>query len=299
MDYKYNELEYAKEIYEKGFQSQQHLPTELRLVATYMRRILDYKPSQLREEFYKWCESHIDGYNRVLYYKTINSAINKATKKGSCLVTIQPVKIYQSEIDYIMNSAIINDDGCEYQYIYDCKKLMFTFLVRSKLNRQLFEQRNIDEEKNYKGISFSGGQKKYTELKKMAKLPQKLKINEDIIHYLYISELVTPLNSGILRLNYLEDLYNTVRINDLESAIEIKNFDRIGWYFDFYNDDEKIKKCEECNTVYKIKSQKDFSSKYCEECAINIKKEQDKIADKKYKAKIKARKAEIATTLEI
>lgn len=273
MDYKYNELAYAKEIYEKGFQSQQHLPTELRLVATYMRRILDYKPKQLKEEFYKWCESNIDGYNRVLYYKTINSAINKAIKKGSCLVTVNPVLIYQPEIDYIMNSVIVDDNGCEYQYAYDCKKLMFTFLVRSKLNRQMFDQRNTDEEKKYKGTSFSGGQKKYTELKKMAKLPQKLKINEDIIHYLYISKQVDPLNSGILRLNYLEDLYNTVETDGFEYIIEIKDFDRIGWYFDYYNKDGKIKKCEECGCLFKVRNNKDFSSKYCEICAIEKDKE--------------------------
>lgn len=279
MDYKYNELEYAKEIYEKGFQSQQHLPTELRLVATYMRRILDYKPKQLKEEFYKWCETNVDGYNRVLYYKTINSAINKATKKGSCLVTVKPVKIFQPEIDYIMNSAIVDDDGCEYQFVYDCKKLMFTFLARSKLNRQLFEQRNTDEEKDYKGTSFSGGQKKYTELKKMAKLPQKLKINEDIIHFLYVSKLVNPLNSGILRLNYLEALYDTVDINDLEPIMEINDFDRIGWYFDYYHGDEKIKKCEECGCLIKSKS-KTCPPKYCDDCANKIKKQQKKEWDR-------------------
>ena len=282
MDYKYNELEYAKEVFENGFQSQQHLPTELRLVATYMRRILDYKPKKLKEEFYKWCETHIDGYNRVLYYKTINSAINKATKKDSCLVTIKPVIIYKPEIHYIMNSIIVDDDGCEYEYAYECKKLMFTFLVRSKLNRQMFDQRNVDEDKTYKGTSFSGGQKKYTELKKMAKLPQKLKINEDIIHYLYISKLVDPLNSGILRLNFLEEIYQTVEC-DNDCEVEIEDFDRIGWYFDFYNGDDKIKKCESCGCLRKIKSKYDGSSKYCDVCAKEKEREMTKERVKKYR----------------
>lgn len=281
MDYKYNELEYAKEIFNNGFQSQQHLPTELRLVATYMRRVLEYKPKMLREEFYKWCEEHIDGYNRVLFYKTINSAINKATKKGSCLVSINPVEIYKPELDYIMNSIIVDDDGCEYEYSYECKKLMFTFLGRSKLNRQLFEQRNTDKDKTYKGTSFSGGQKKYTELKKMAKLPQKLKINEDIIHYLYISKLVTPMNSGILRLNFLEEMYTTFDYNNCNCEFEIKDFDRIGWYFDFYNLDEKIKKCENCGCLIKNNS-KTRPSKYCGKCAIEVEKENHKTRQKKY-----------------
>ena len=100
MDYKYTELDYAKNIYENGFQSEQHRPTELRLVATYMRRVLDYKPKKLREEMYKWCESHIVGYKRELYYKRINSAINKACKKGSMLVNVESVQFYKYEMDY-------------------------------------------------------------------------------------------------------------------------------------------------------------------------------------------------------
>ncbi len=277
MDYKYNELDYAKEIYEKGFQSQNHLPTELRLVATYMRRVLNYKPKDLKENFYKWCEEHIDGYNRVLYYKPINKAISNASKKGSCLVVAEPVKIYQPEIDYIINSIIVDDEGRKYKHSNDCKKLMFTLLVRSKLNKQLFEQRNTDEKKKYKGTSFSGGQKKYTELKKMAKLPQKLKINEEIIHYLYVSNQVTPMNSGILRLDFIDDIYKNVNIKDLESIMEIADFDRIGWYFDFYNGDEKIKKCELCGSLIKNKS-KTKPPKYCDECAREIKLEQQKEA---------------------
>lgn len=280
VDYRYDEFQYAKNILENGFQSPQHLPTELRLVATYMRRVLGYKPKQLREEFYKWCESNISGYNRVLYYKTINRAINKATKKGSCLTKISDVKIYQPEIDYIMNSNIVDSNENEYEYSYDCKKLMFTFLVRSKLNKQLFEQKNVQEDKEYKGVSFSGGQKKYTELKKMAKLPQKLKVNEDVIHYLYLSKLVTPLNSGILRLNYIEDIYKNISVDGLEPIITVNDFDKIGWYFDYYNGDKKIKKCEKCGVLIKKTNNK---TSYCEDCAVENEKIRKKNIAYKYR----------------
>lgn len=265
MDYKYNELQYAETIYKNGFQSQQHMPTELRLVAIYMRRILDYKPKILKEKFYEWCENNIPNYNKVIYYKIINGAINKAAKRGSCLVTTGNVNVYKQEIDYILKSIIIDANGFEYNYSYDCKKLMFTFLVRSKVNRQLFEQRNIDENKEYKGVSFSGGQKKYTELKKIAKLPQKLRINEDVIHYLYISKIVNPLNSGILRLDFLDDIYNNIDISNKEPVIIIKDFDMIGWYFDYYNRANKISRCEDCGKLFKDNT-KNSNQKYCPEC---------------------------------
>lgn len=275
MDYKYNELEYAKKILEHGFQSPQHLPTELRLVATYMRRILNYKPKELKEEFYKWCELHIDGYNRVLYYKTINCAINKAIKKGSCLIAVESVKIYQDELDYIINSSIVDHDNHKYIYSYDCQKLMFTFLVRSKLNKQLFDKKNTDGKREYKGISFCGSQKQYTELKKIAKLPQKLKISEDIIHYLYLSKLVTPLNSGILRLDYIKDIYKKINNNGKTPVLVIDEFDKIGWYFDLFNSDNSIKKCEECGCLINSRS-KTKPPKYCNECAIEIDRQKAK-----------------------
>ncbi|WP_399548898.1 zinc finger domain-containing protein [uncultured Clostridium sp.] len=47
------------------------------------------------------------------------------------------------------------------------------------------------------------------------------------------------------------------------------------------------KKCEKCGSYIKSKSNK---TKYCPSCAKEIKKEQDRIADKKYKKKLKARK---------
>ena len=80
MDYKYNELEYAKLIYDKGFQTK-HIPTELRLLAVYMRDILEMKPKERREELYKYCEVNIPNYNKAKYFKTINRALQQATKK--------------------------------------------------------------------------------------------------------------------------------------------------------------------------------------------------------------------------
>ena len=51
LNYKYNEIDYAKLIYEQGFQDKSHMPTELRLAAIYMRRNLGYKPAKLKAEF--------------------------------------------------------------------------------------------------------------------------------------------------------------------------------------------------------------------------------------------------------
>lgn len=237
MDYKYTELDYAKNIYENGFQSEQHLPTELRLVATYMRRILDYKPKKLREEMYKWCETHINGYKKELYYKRINSAINKACQKGSMLINVESVDFYKHEMNYINDLYIMDDidDPKESEYSYECKKLLFTLLFKMKVNKFITETKNTKPDFEYKGKYFKGGQKKYTELKKLAKIPEKIRINEDIINNLWVSGLVSPMYNGLVKLNFMDEIYEIEKdIKDENKivVIQIKDYDCVGWYFD-------------------------------------------------------------------
>lgn len=269
MDYKYTELDYAKKIYDDGFQSDKHIPTELRLVATYMRRILDYKPKKLREEMYKWCESHIVGYKRELYYKRINSAINKACQKGSMLINVESIDFYKYEMDFINNLYVMGDidDKEESEYSYECKKLLFTLLFKMKVNKFITESKSLDEDFEYKGKYFKGGQKKYTELKKLAKLPEKVRINEDIINTLWINGLVSPMFNGLVRLDFMEEIYDIKKDdNELEEnvVLQVKDYDSVGWYFDYYNHDKKITFCKECGKIFKKRSNR---QEYCsDEC---------------------------------
>ena len=279
MDYKYTELNYAKKIYENGFQSEQHKPTELRLVATYMRRILDYKPKKLREEMYKWCECNIPEYKRELYYKMINSSIRKACQKGSMLTNIDQILFYKYEMDYINGLFIKEDIDLQKESVYsnECKKILFTLLFKMKANKLLAETKSNDEDFEYTGKYFKGGQKKYTELKNLAKLPQKVRINEDIIHTLWINGLVSPMYNGLIKLNFMEELYELQNNNkeiDNTIALEIKEYDSVGLYFDYYNKDKKISFCKECGKIFKKKSNR---QEYCSnECSKIIDREKAK-----------------------
>lgn len=288
MDYKYTELDYAKEIYEKGFQSEQHMPTELRLVATYMRRILGYKPKELREKMYEWCEKNIIGYKKELYYKKINSAINSACKKNSMLINVNGVDFYQYELDYINNLYIMSDvdDNFESEYSYECKKLLFTLLFKMKVNKYITEAKTSDDEFEYKGKYFQGGQKKYTELKKLAKLPEKVRINEDIINTLWVNGLVYPMFNGLVKLNFMEEIYeieNKLKKkypnkNDWDDnnppVLKVEEYDCVGWYFDLYNNCNKVASCDKCGKLFKKKSN---VQRYCsDECSKEINKEKSK-----------------------
>lgn len=269
LDYKYTELDYARNIYENGFQSEQHMPTELRLVATYMRRVLDYKQKKLRKEMYKWCEHNISGYRRELFYKRINSAINKACQKGSMLVNVDSIDFYKYEMDFFNGLYIMNDidDQEESEYSYECKKLLFTLLFKMKVNKFFTEIKSTDKDFEYKGKYFKGGQKRYTELKKLAKLPEKVRINEDIINTLWVNGLVSPMFNGLVKLNFMEEIYeikNTTKDLDNTVALQIKDFDSVGWYFDYYNQNKKITFCKECRKIFKKKNNR---QEYCsDEC---------------------------------
>lgn len=259
MDYKYTELDYAKNIYDNGFQSERHMPTELRLVATYMRRVLGYKPKKLREEMYKWCEHNILGYKRELFFKRINSAINKACKKGSMLINIECIDFYKYEMDFLNNLYIMDtvENQNESVYSYECKKLLFTLLFKMKVNKFIAESKNTDETFEHKGKYFKGGQKKYTEIKKLAKLPEKIRINEDIINTLWINGLVSPMFNGLVKLNFMEEIYeleSTAKDLDTTVALRIKDYDSVGWYFDYYNHSKKVAFCKECGKIFKKRS---------------------------------------------
>lgn len=300
MDYKYTELDYAKNIYENGFQSEQHQPTELRLVATYMRRILNYKPKKLREEMYKWCEQNINGYKKEIYYKRINSAIGKACKKDSMLVNVENIVFYKQEMDYLNDLKIVKDINSkeESEYSNDCKKLLFTVIFLMKANKFITEIKSMNKKFEYKGKYFKGGQKRYNQLKKLAKLPEKVRINEDIINTLWINHLVTPMFNGLVKLDFMEDIYkiqNSIKKDLLEIykndkdayekenekniALCIKDFDSVGWYFDYYNHDKKITFCKECGKIFKKRSNRQ------ECCSDKCRKEKDLERYKKYNAK--------------
>lgn len=264
MNYKYNEIDYAKLIYEQGFQDKSHMPTELRLAAIYMRRNLGYKPAKLKAEFYAWCSAHIENYSRPLHYKAVNKAINQAVKKGSHLICLPFVPVYTTELHYINNCKITDENGIIYKNSGLCRKLLFTLMVQMKINMSLAAQKGSDSSHSDSYMCYKGGQRKYNELKKAAKLPQQIRINEDIIHHLYTSGLVTPLFGGLIRLDFMNDIYK-LDISSQKPAMKVEDFERIGWYFDYYNHEPGMLLCSACGKPFRRKTNRQI---YCSDnCA--------------------------------
>ena len=88
---KYNELDYAKFVYENGIQNINHIKTELRLVATYMRIVLKQKPREQSKNMYEWCEKNIPEYNINKHYAIIKKALKQSRKKDVVLTNLKKV----------------------------------------------------------------------------------------------------------------------------------------------------------------------------------------------------------------
>ena len=85
--------------------------------------------------------------------------------------------------------------------------------------------KNTKPDFEYKGKYFKGGQKKYTELKKLAKIPEKIRINEDIINNLWVSGLVSPMYNGLVKLNFMDEIYEIEKdIKDEDKIVVILIF---------------------------------------------------------------------------
>lgn len=160
-----------------------------------------------------------------------------------------------------------------------------------KANKFITETKSMNKKFEYKGKYFKGGQKRYNQLKKLAKLPEKVRINEDIINTLWNNNLVTPMFNGLVKLDFMEDIYKIQNeiikkieeacksdkdVNKTEKyvALYIKDFDSVGWYFDYYNQDKKIAFCKECGKIFKKKSNRQECCS--EECSKKINRKKTK-----------------------
>lgn len=258
IDYRYNEEEYAKQIEKSGFLTKYH-NYELTLLVKLWKKN-NIKPKQRKEKIYKFCEKYIENFNDVKFFRKINAALKNGSKKDNPLINIEKIPITDKEIQYI------NDLDIEYNY----KKVIFCLLVNMKIKKEICK---IKYSKNIEGNYISGTQKRYNEILKVSKISNTYKIN-DIINVLEKLGLIDVRTRGKINLLFIKNIEDSCKI-----IFNINTFDNIGYYFDWYNGDKKIIRCENCG---KLIRQSANNRKYCRSCAREVLKEQWKDASKKY-----------------
>lgn len=277
MNYKYNEKLYGEILYNSGFQTN-YTKSELVILVKYLKQIKGLSKKDTEKFIYEFCEKYLEGFNKVQYFRTIDSAIQKGRRKDNKLIVIENITILKSELEYI--------DQLEIEHEY--KKLLLAFIVNKKINLEI--HRLIDEDAKLSAY-FGGSNKKYREVFKTANISNKYKIN-DMINELVNKGIIKSIIKGDIILDYMYSIYDTI-----EKKVEVKNkithevnkeirktilydikeedvygrvanFNNIGYVFDYYKGIDKIKKCDNCGDYIKIKSKK--PPKYCKKCAIKI-----------------------------
>lgn len=244
--YKYDEIKYAEIIYKSGFKTK-YFSTDLKILALYFRDVLKLKSKDRTNELYDFCGQHIPNYNKAKHFKIIDSALKYASARKNKLIVIPKIDIYQDEVAYI-NSLDID---------YNFKRVMFAFLVQIKLNHQVAAIRSGIISTN---IHFRGGKKKYNSIKKMAKIPQNIKINDDVIYYLNQLGLVKCKYKGLIELTFLKNCNESGDV-----VISVINYGNSGWYFDYYNGVDKMALCGYCKQPFKVTVKNKVYC--CDECA--------------------------------
>ena len=242
-NYKYNELGYAELIYSAGFQTK-HIPTELRLVVLYLRDVLKYKPKQRKSEIESFCEKYIPDFNIAKHFRLIDKSLARGLDKKQKLVVVSEIPIRKAEFKYI-NSLPLP---------YNFRKVLFALLVQNKLNKAVYKIKNGEVLNN---IYFKGGRKEYGEVKKMAKLPQGVKINEDVIYHLNEAGLVLAKHQGLIELAFINNIPTGSKV-----MFSVKKYEDAGWYFDYYNNIKGVKLCKICGSPFKSRSN---CQEYCKE----------------------------------
>lgn len=250
MEYKYNELEYGKKLFDDKFQTD-FVRYELVVLVKYLKS-LGMKKKDTEIFLYEYCEKNIKSFNKVKYYKVIDGAIRDGRRGDNKLIVVKEILIMKSEMEYI--------DGLDVEHEY--KKLLLGFLARKKIALAINKINNKDA---ILSTYFGGGKKGFKEIFTMSNIKAGYKIDE-MITELVKKKIVISVIKGDIVLDYI----NNIPVGD-EVYEVIKDFDNIGWIFDYYKDINKIIKCDMCKCLIKSTNNK---TKYCKECGGEVYKEQ-------------------------
>lgn len=236
---RYREDLYAEQILENGFLTKYHVH-EMKILVKYFKS-KGIKPKERKNLIYEFCEKYIEDFNKVLYFRKINSALIVGQKKHNNLIIIKEIPITKSEVDFINNLDI------EYHY----KKVVFTLLVQNKINKMVCDFL-FGKHSDY---NFFGGKKQhYKETFSQSKIPVRYSLNNvnvkndihNIINRLNEQGIIRLGNRGRIVLSFIDEIES-----DDEIALNVTTFDNIGYYLDYFNNENNVIKCECCNELVK------------------------------------------------
>lgn len=242
-----NEAKEAERIIEEGEVGMKPAST-LFLLGKYYRQKEALNREETEAKLNEFMELHYKNYNPALWEQTIENISKKADKYP--LREIDSIGITQSELD-----KIAEVHNLKYE------KLLFTMLCYAKLYNTLSEN-------NHGWVNAA-----IPEIFRTARVTVKYKKDK----FLYLNDMESM---GLISFSNKNDNLN-IKINfvdmDGDAVLQIDDFRELGYEYLEHIGDGKFIRCKRCNRLVKKKSNKDFSTKYCRDCARYIKNEQNKL----------------------
>jgi hypothetical protein len=252
--YKYKELDYALKILGNGFISK-FAGTELRLLAKYYKYINKLDNDDIKMKLHDFCREYLNGYNKAIHYKIINNAVNSLNNPKNKLIQIDSIPINKNELAYI--------DSLHIEHNF--KRVIFTLLVINKLSKEFLFLRD-GEIKNQE--YYFGGHKNFRELNSLAKITfskkkkSTIKNIHDLIHVLDEKGIVEITNNGNIKLSFMYEITPSDEV-----VFTVDDFQTIGFNYDYYHGENKVKECDECGTLIKVLGKYKL---YCDDCSIVV-----------------------------
>ena len=251
-----NEERYAKSIYDGKNTDIKSVMSKIRYITRYLIHIENKTDEETYECSVKWMKQYHDNFDESCYSNLISDAIKKAHKYP--FYDIENIKITKSELD-----AISSLDNLR------AEKVLFVLLCMAK-------QQSISN-------GFTNGLVKYsiTELCKMARISVPAEDREYILYDIVQKGFLgypKKNNTQCLIVNFIDDKSELVLTLDEVDCQELAY-----QYLSWKNDGKGYTKCQECNRL--IKQSKTRPRKYCEECAKEVERENNKERVRRYREK--------------
>lgn len=242
----YHQRQEAIQIFGNGFVEGASIAVQLRLVALVARDICKMHGTELKSFLMKFCEDHIKDYNYRVYYRAIDAACRYANNKEHCLIEVDGIDVYKSEVEYIQSIGLTPKE----------EKVMFTIMMVKKLDRECFQQRHAGEE--YSMLFLSVDEDKMKTIKRLTGITSRLNLPKDIFHSWNQKGIISVTNTGII-LNFMKEM-----VEDGDIVLNVKHYDNFGIYWDCIAGSDKRGVCHCCYKPYKPANNKSI---YCKECS--------------------------------
>lgn len=272
LSHKYDELEYAKEVYKNGFQSA-FVRYEIMVLVKYLK-FLGYDKKNTEREIYNFCQEHIENFNEVKFYKVIDGAIRDGRKLSSPLIIVKSIPIYVKELEYIDSLNI------EHEY----KKLLLSMYVKKKISLEIHKLTN---EKAKLSLYVNAHRKNAKEIFESAKITGKHKFDY-MVNYLLNKEIIGLVYNGDVVLECISNMDEICEDDEVYYNLLNSEFNYCGLVFDLYKSVNRVKVCGRCCQIIKCNGRKDNSRKYCDKCSkiINTEKTRERVRKHREKQNI-------------